>query len=359
MNKMPASTIDISRFLELRNELPVLDVRSPGEYLHAHIPGAYSLPLFSDEERKIVGTTYKQKSREQAIKAGLDFFRMRPMLEEAEKIINQHAKPEGTYEKAVIVHCWRGGMRSAAVAWLLDLYGFRVYLLKGGYKSFRRWALDQFIKTYDFQILGGYTGRGKILILNQLKQSGHQVLDLECLANHKGSAFGSLGQAPQPSQEMFENSIALALNSFDDATPVWVEDESQRIGALTIPHAFWKELRQHPVSFLEIPFEKRLEYIISGYGGFETSKLIESVLRIQKRLGPRETKDTISFLVEDNIREAFAILLKYYDKVYDKALMNRNNAGEKINKLACSGVDISENSRKLITCVQKLASPSS
>lgn len=355
MNAMSQSSVNIEQFLLMRNRMPVLDVRSPGEYAHAHIDGAYSLPLFSDEERKIVGTTYKQKSREQAIKAGLDFFRMKPMLEEAEKIITQHSLSSGPEGRSVIVHCWRGGMRSAAVAWLLNLYGFQVYLLAGGYKSFRRWALGQFEKSYNFQILGGYTGSGKTLVLHELKKYGQQVLDLEDIAKHKGSAFGALGQPAQPSQEMFENSIALSLSGFNEMQPVWVEDESQRIGMLTIPHPLWRELRKRPVSFMEIAFEKRLDNIISDYGGFDTSKLIESVLRIQKRLGPKETKDTVGFLVEGNVREAFSILLKYYDKVYAKALLNRNNVGEMVNKFSFQGVDIVADTQKLLACIKRPA----
>src|SRR5690348_9334071 len=129
---MPIKKLSITEFLKLSHQHPVLDVRSPGEYSHAHIPGAYSLPLFTDEERKVVGTTYKQQSREAAIKVGLDYFgpKMRSMVEEVEKLCEKRGG------KTVLVHCWRGGMRSAGVAWLLDLYGFKVYTLVGGYKFF-------------------------------------------------------------------------------------------------------------------------------------------------------------------------------------------------------------------------------
>lgn len=171
---MAIQKLAISEFLALARQIPVLDVRSPAEYQQAHIPGAISFPLFSDEERKQVGTNYKQKSRETAIKTGLDYFgpKMRPMVEQAEEIIksaagNRDQMTAGAGEKAghsLLVHCWRGGMRSAAVAWLLDLYGFRVYTLVGGYKAYRKWVLDQFEKEYRFTILGGYTGSGKTLL---------------------------------------------------------------------------------------------------------------------------------------------------------------------------------------------------
>ncbi|RYG45951.1 MAG: hypothetical protein EOO01_16945 [Chitinophagaceae bacterium] len=233
------------------------------------------------------------------------------------------------------------------------MYGFKVYVLSGGYKAFRRWAIGRFESDYNFQILGGFTGSGKTLLLHELENQGQQVLDLEKTACHKGSAFGALGQPTQPTQEMFENGLALHLSAFRDDEPIWVEDESQRIGILTIPHPLWKTMREQPVCFIDIPFEKRLENIIQDYGRFESNKIIEAVLRIQKRLGPKETKDTIGHLLESNIAAAFTILLTYYDKLYNKALVNRNNAEEKINKISCSGVDTVANTTKLLSCLQK------
>jgi tRNA 2-selenouridine synthase len=244
---MSVTSLSIQQFLDDSKGFTVLDVRSPGEYSHAHIPGAYSLPLFSDEERKIVGTAYKQQSREQAIKHGLDFFgsRMRRMIDEVESLTKSKGKSK---KQKVFVHCWRGGMRSGAVSWLLDLYGFEVYLLGGGYKAYRNWVLQQFEKEYELKIVGGYTGSGKTQIIHQLKESGQSVIDLEGLANHKGSAFGGIGQPLQPRQEMFENMLASDLAAkYSDI--IWLEDESQRIGSLTIPPALWKTMRSQPVYF--------------------------------------------------------------------------------------------------------------
>ncbi|MEO5891931.1 MAG: rhodanese-like domain-containing protein, partial [Ferruginibacter sp.] len=149
---MAVQKITIEQFLTLSEHYPVLDVRSPGEYMHAHIPGAYSFPLFTDEERKVVGTAYKVESREAAIKIGLDYFgvKMRKMVEEAENLMNnrkQHSRSAS--ENSVLLHCWRGGMRSEGVAWLLDLYGFKVYTLKGGYKAYRQWTRLQFQQKYS------------------------------------------------------------------------------------------------------------------------------------------------------------------------------------------------------------------
>lgn len=318
---MPVTRIDIVSFLALAGQHPVLDVRSPGEYYHAHIPGAISFPLFSDEERKIVGTTYKQQSREEAIKIGLDFFgpTMKDRIVAAEKIAN------GT--KTLLVHCWRGGMRSGAIAWLLDLYGFKIYTLAGGYKAYRNWVLSSFKKEWPIAIIGGYTGSGKTELLQSLEKEGERVIDLETIASHKGSAFGSIGMPPQPGQEQFENNLATQLANFDSSLGntqvLWMEDESQRIGLVNIPGDLWSTMRRSPVYFLDIPFEKRLEHIVEEYGVLDKQKLTDSIDRITKKLGHLQAQQAKNFLAEGNIKACFEILLRYYDKLYEKSLHNR------------------------------------
>jgi len=190
---MAAERISIDQFLSLSKQFSVIDVRSPGEYQHAHIPGAYSLPLFTNEERAAVGTAYKQQSREAAIKIGLDFFgpKMKTILEAAEAICikNKQQSNKNAAEdsgKTILVYCWRGGMRSGAVSWLLDLYGFKVFTLVAGYKKFRNHVLDTFSYPYQFNILGGYTGSGKTELLKKLQSNGEPVIDLEGIAGHKG-----------------------------------------------------------------------------------------------------------------------------------------------------------------------------
>ncbi len=353
---MAVQKILINQFLELAALHPVLDVRSPGEYLHAHIPGAYSLPLFTDEERKVVGTAYKQQSRKTAIKAGLDYFgvKMRAMVEEVEKLfakLNSVKTPET--QQVVLVHCWRGGMRSAGVAWLLDLYGFKVFTLSGGYKMYRQWARSQFDASWPLTILGGYTGSGKTLVLQELERTGQSIIDLEGLANHKGSAFGALGEKPQPTQEMFENLLAEKLHTINEhsakqTSEIFIEDESQRIGALNIPDSFWKQMRSSPVLFLDIPFEERLIYLTEEYGKFDKAAMVNAVIRIQKRLGGLETKMAVNYLLENNHRECFRILLKYYDKYYEKGLAARETIPSLIKKIICSNVETKSNIQKLM-----------
>jgi tRNA 2-selenouridine synthase len=257
----------VERFVALSQQHPVIDVRSEGEYDHAHIPGAYNLSLFNDEERKVVGTIYKQQSREAAIKKGLDYFG--PKMSRMISFIEEIKEKNQSTDKTVLVHCWRGGMRSGGVAWLLDLYGFKVYTLVGGYKSFRNWALNSFKREWNFNILGGYTGSGKTIILEALKERGEAVIDLEGLAGHKGSAFGRIGLPAQDSVEMFENKLALELYKTSEAIPnksIWLEDESQRIGSVSIPHDLWNTIRKKKVFFIDVPFENRLEYLVETYG---------------------------------------------------------------------------------------------
>ena len=337
---MAVQRIDIEAFLERSVSLPVFDVRSPCEYAHAHIPGAKSFPLFNDEERKVIGTTYKQVSREQAIKIGLDYFgpKMRPMIEEAERICKVAASG-----KSLLLHCWRGGMRSSAVAWLLDFYGFEVFLLEGGYKAYRHWVIAHWHGEGAFRILAGNTGSGKTKVLLALKESGEPVLDLEGLAQHKGSAFGGLDKIPQPSQEMFENLLATSIHAlrkkFGDR-PIWIEDESQRIGNINIPAELFKKWSTASSVFLDVDFEQRLTHITSEYGGHSTESLINAIVRIKKRLGPLETKMAIACLIEGDTKECFRILLRYYDKHYYPAghrdIHSFSSAGKDVQQIAAA-----------------------
>jgi len=379
---MAVEKIYIERFLELAKQHPVIDVRSPAEYKHAHIPGAYSLPLFTDEERKIVGTAYKQESRERAIKIGLDFFgpKMRKMVEEIESAMSNWQRANKNDDNlpvanCLLIYCWRGGMRSAGVAWLMDLYGFKVYTLTGGYKKFRNHVLDTFKFPFQFKLLGGYTGSGKTEVLKALQKKEDSVIDLEAIANHKGSAFGNIGMPEQPGQEMFENLLALELrqksianvqlsitsrSSNSSFTPdsymnhdssIWLEDESQRIGLVNIPNDLWNNMRQSPLYFLDISFEKRLEHLVQEYGQLDRERLIDAIGRIREKLGELNAKNAIQLLEEGNTIESFRILLKYYDKFYLKALHNREKVNSLLHTINCKSVT-PENASELVPQLQ-------
>ncbi|MEO7311243.1 MAG: tRNA 2-selenouridine(34) synthase MnmH [Chitinophagaceae bacterium] len=360
--------IDIDQFIALYKSYPVLDVRSPGEYAHAHIPGAVSLPLFTDEERKVVGTIYKQQSQQDAIKSGLQYFgpKMVRMIETVEALL-KNASPANELlpidpltngpltvikgPPTILVHCWRGGMRSAGVAWLLSLYGYRVFTIVGGYKAYRGWVRRQFEVQYPFHVLGGYTGSGKTVLLNNLEDISQPVIDLEHLAGHKGSAFGKIGLPPQPSQEMFENLLAEALfkssgqlrelplpnstspENRNPITGIWVEDESQRIGDIMLPDGFWNQLRSSPIFFIDIPFEERLDFLVQDYAKGQVEEFVNAIIRIKKRLGGLEAKTAIHHLLEGEIKEAYRVLLAYYDKWYRKGLNNRDHINDLLETL--------------------------
>jgi tRNA 2-selenouridine synthase len=344
---MPIQKIPIQQFLQLGKTIPMLDVRSPSEYAYAHIPGAYSYPIFDDEQRKEIGTTYKQVSREEAIKIGLKFFgpNMLLFIEKAEAILKERKQEN----KTLLVHCWRGGMRSGAMAWLLSFYGFDVYLLEGGYKTYRHWVLQQLDLPFNFIALGGYTGSGKTEVLHELTKHGQSVIDLEHIASHKGSAFGSMGLAPQPSQEYFENILVQALlpfyqmdanNSFIQEMPIWIENESRRIGLINLTEQFYNQLQQAKLFALAIPFKERLKFIVTGYGKFDKEKLVNAIIRIQKRLGGLDTKNAINFLLENDIHACFHILLSYYDKQYKQSMEKSNRP---IHHIPADTVDASAN----------------
>lgn len=369
---MAVQRIHIEEFLELAKHHPVIDVRSPGEYKHAHMPGAHAMPLFTDEERKIVGTTYKQESREQAIKIGLDFFgpKMRGMVEQAGKIIEYYlnweqesgsnGNSQNSKPRTVLLYCWRGGMRSGAVSWLLDMYGFKVYTLIGGYKKFRHYVLDTFRLPFPFRVIGGYTGSGKTEVLKALREKKERVIDLEDIAKHKGSAFGNIGMPEQPGQEMFENLLAMKLRKVADdgwqmtdkpnhhsSFTIWIEDESQRIGLVNLPNDLWATMRRSPLHFLEIPFEERLQHLVHEYGTLDHERMINAIGRIREKLGALNAQNAVRLLQEGNTLESFRILLKYYDKFYLKALHNRESINSLLHSVDCKSVS-AENANRLI-----------
>jgi len=346
---MGVEKITVDAFVAHAEHFPVIDVRSEAEFDHAHIPGAWNLPLFNNDERQIVGTIYKQQSREDAIKKGLEFFG--PKMKEMILFVEEKLKELSSSNKTILVHCWRGGMRSAGVAWLLDLYGFKVLTLVGGYKAYRNWVLKILESKPTIKIVGGYTGSGKTIVLDQLKKMNECVIDLEGLAGHRGSAFGNIGLPKQPSQEMFENKLAkeiFTITSSNSKAKIWMEDESQRIGTVNIPQNFWLHMRTSNIHFLEIPFESRLDYLVETYGILPLEELKSATGRIQKKLGGLETKTALAFLETNNIRGAFDILLKYYDKLYSKGLEKREDPKPSLKIIQVPTVDAQKNAASLI-----------
>lgn len=292
----------------------VLDVRSPSEYTHGHIPGALSFPLFSDEERAAVGTVYKQKSKELAMELGLEYVgpKMAGFVRQAKKLAPH---------RQLAVHCWRGGQRSGSMAWLLRQAGFDVVTLEGGYKNYRRAVLDGFSEVkFPLLILGGRTGTGKTKVLWALQNLGEQVLDLERLANHKGSAFGFIGELPQPKVEQFENNLSQALQKFDLSRRIWVENESRSIGRIYVPDDFWAQMKAAPLLHLEIPQAARIQNLLDDYVLTDKDDLRTAFLKIEKKLGGQHLKTALEALDRDDFAAAATIALGYYDKTYQHGL---------------------------------------
>jgi len=340
--------ITIEEFLKRTDTLPVIDVRAPAEYTHGHIPGAKNLPLFTDKERAEVGTTYKQKGREAAILLGFDLTgpKWSAFIRQALEIAP---------EKKLVVHCWRGGMRSSAMAWALDLYGFEIYILQGGYKSFRRWVARQWEKPYAFHVVGGYTGSGKTAILKQLKNDGHQIIDLEDLAQHQGSTYGSLNKLIQPTQEQFENNLATDLSKHDPEKSIWIEDESQNIGSRLIPKPLWVQLRNAFHFELQVPLDQRVNALVKEYGSLDKDFLIECTDRIRKRLGPEQTKMAIAAIRDDRMDDFIRQVLVYYDKTYRRGVSDRDPAT--ILEVKMQTDDPEQNARILLKAAETRNAP--
>ena len=335
----------IHDLLKMSDPVPFADVRAPAEFEQGHLPGAFNIPLFSNEERVQVGTTYKQAGKEAAILLGFDLTgsKWSGFIRQALAIAP---------EKKIAVHCWRGGMRSGAMAWALDLYGFDVYLLEGGYKHFRRWALRQFEEVYPLSVVGGMTGSGKTRILSQLKAMGEQVIDLEELAQHQGSTYGTLNRLVQPTQEQFENELARQLYGMDRSKRIWIEDESSSIGRRLIPRPLWKQMQTALLFDLQVPADQRIHSLVQEYGSLDKEFLVECTDRISKRLGSKQAKYAIAAIREGQMEEFIRQVLVYYDKTYRKGLSSRKPEG--IIPVPAEDGDPERNARQLLLWNQQL-----
>lgn len=305
----PMQYLSVHEFLLQSEGQLVLDVRAPKEYTKGHIPRATSFPLFNDEERAVVGTAYKREGKEKAIEIGLDIVG-RKMGDFARSMRTL------TQEKKVFIHCWRGGMRSGALAWLINLLGYEVYVLQGGYKAYRQKVLDDLATPLKLYVIGGETGSGKTEILYALQNKGEQIIDLECIAHHKGSAFGGLGQAPQPKPEQFENNLHQALSRIDSHKICWIEAESKALGTCYIPEPFWIQLKAAPLFNIHLPEERRINHLMTQYASFPVETLSECIRPLAKRMGTEAMNNALEALQQNQLEEVTKIMLRYYDKAY-------------------------------------------
>jgi tRNA 2-selenouridine synthase len=291
-----------------------VDVRSPGEFERERIPGAINIPVLDDEERAIVGTMYKQVSKEQAIEKGFGLF---------EKKVPEIVKKLKDISKPIVIYCWRGGMRSKAVVELFSEK--KVYQLKGGYKDYRAWV-RQSIETYSLKsslvVVYGMTCVNKTKIL----QDFPNFLDLEGLAQHRGSVFGAVGLQPR-TQKMFESLFLDWLEKNDGKfKSIIVEGESRKIGNTTIPEFFFKAMKKGTIILLKAPMEKRAKVFVTEY--FNNSSIPELktiTLSLTKYMGKKLNSEAILLLDKEDL-EGYAKLMckKYYDPLYEHTF-NQND----------------------------------
>ena len=301
----------------------IIDARSEGEYAEDHLPGAVNWPSLNNEERKIVGTRYKQISQFEAKKLGAALVAKNIAAHIQREVLD---KPR---EWQPLVYCWRGGKRSGSLALILDQIGFKVTLVDGGYKAFRAALvadLPQLAARHSYQVVCGTTGSGKTRLLQALQAQGAQVLDLEALANHRSSVLGLIPGVPQPSQKAFDSLIWAALRSFDPARPVYIESESKKVGNVTVPEGLIAAMRAAPCLQLDLAEDERVALLLEDYDFF-----VRDIAFFCERLGAlteARGKDTVqdwqararSGDVASVVRE---LLVRHYDPVYLQS-MRRN-----------------------------------
>lgn len=310
----------VESFLRLQQEedWTVVDVRAPREYDEGHIPGAINIPLFDDEERAEIGTLYKQEGREPAFLRGLEL--VGPKLADFVRKAHQ-VSPSGK----LLVHCWRGGMRSGSLATLWSHAGIEVVTLEGGYKAYRQYIREYASNPLKIIVIGGMTGSGKTDVLKELAEMGEQIIDLEGLAHHKGSAFGAINEAGQPTNEQFENNLFNILKQLDHTKAVWIEDESRMIGRIFVTDPIWSQLKVAPVAVMEVPKEVRVRRLAIDYANGNRQEVVEAIQKIAKRMDGPLVKEALQAVEDDNPEKVADLLLDYYDKYYTRSLKKKTS----------------------------------
>ncbi|MEW9677228.1 tRNA 2-selenouridine(34) synthase MnmH [Lentibacillus sp. L22] len=300
--------------LQQKEAHTLIDVRSPKEFHESTIPGSMNIPVFNNEERAEVGTIYKQVGPEAAKERGLEIFSAK--LPDFIAAFRQIDTPK-------TVFCWRGGMRSKTAATVLDLMGIKANRLSGGFRTYRQWVVAELAKADfkpDLYVLNGYTGSGKTAILKRLAQNGYPVIDLEGMANHRGSIFGQIGLEPS-NQKAFESQLVQAMLRYQDAPFVFVEGESKRIGKATLPDFFYEKKEKGLQLFIDMPMEERIHNILDDYQPWNLpEQFLEAFRIIKKRIHTPVAKQIDEDLQLGNYTNAVQLLLEYYyDPRYEYA----------------------------------------
>ncbi len=323
---IPSRTLTTSGFLnEADKGGIVIDVRAPIEYAEDHIPGAISWPLFSDAERSVIGTLYKQKGKEKALEKGFEIIgpKMAEMARYGRKLFESQ-----TTKYPLLIHCWRGGMRSQSVAWLLRTASIPAIVLDGGYKAYKSHARSMYDKPLNLAILGGLTGSAKTDVIGELgKIKGERIVDLEGMAKHFGSAFGNLDGHEQPSSKQFSNLLFSRLREIDawgeNPRPIWVENESRTIGKVNLPEPFYTQMIKSTCFEMERTEDDRVNHLVQMYGDIDRILLAGAFKRITPKIGLQNASQAQNALDQGDLATAAKIALVYYDKTYSHGLKKR------------------------------------
>ena len=343
MSEKPTNSVyPVTDFRNLTS--PIIDVRSPSEYSQGHLLGAINIPLFTDSEREIIGKSYKRESRLKAIFNGLKVTISK--TNKFKEIIQQITKREEEKNRSLRIYCWRGGMRSSTFAWLARIIGIKTYLLKGGYKNYRKWVLNKFEADLPIRLIGGKTGTRKTDLLNYINNENIYVIDLEGIANHRGSSFGSLGMEEQPSTQQFENMLAEAIDEFQksNAIEIWLEAESSNLGKCRIPNSLYTKMKNAPVLEIIKTKKERVDNLVNVYSHNSQKELKDAVDRIRKRLGPQRTNDALLAIEKKEWTTACKAMLDYYDRCYEYELEKTKN----INSIDLSGLNLKSSLIKIL-----------
>ena len=343
MSEKPTSSVyPVTDFRNLTS--PIIDVRSPNEYSQGHWPGAINIPLFSDTERDTIGKSYKKESRLKAIFIGLKV--TLPKTTKLLELILDLTCKQDEGNKSLRIYCWRGGMRSSAFAWLARTIGIKTNLLKGGYKNYRKWVLNQFEIDLPIRLIGGKTGTRKTDLLKYINNENIYVIDLEGTANHRGSSFGSLGLKKQPSTQQFENALAESISEFQksNAMEIWIEAESPNLGKCRIPNSLYKKMKQAPILEIIKTKNERIDNLVNVYSQNSQNELKDAVERISRRLGPQRTKEALDAIEKKEWSKACNAMLDYYDRCYEYELAKTKN----LNSIDLSGLNLKSSMIKIL-----------
>jgi tRNA 2-selenouridine synthase len=301
----------------------IIDVRSPREFAEDHLPGATNLPVLDNAERAKVGTIYHQVSPFEARKVGASLVSVN-----ISRHLQQHFQGKDK-DYTPLVYCWRGGQRSNSMATVLSQIGWQVTLLEGGYKTYRHYVRAQLAELpaqFNLIILRGLTGTAKTYLLHQLAQWGEQVLDLEALANHRGSLLGQEWQdqlEPQPSQKYFESLLLQCLQQLDPGQPVWVESESNKIGQIHLPAQLWNQMKQAPCVEVQLPETVRVQWLLQEYSHLvENPELLKGKLaHLKSRHGHKKLAEWNQLVDRQQWHNLVAALLNsHYDPAYTRSM---------------------------------------